>query len=510
MIDRFGKVSSNAGESIDDQRLLWRWLIAFILIGLLWRLVRFGLAMPIWGDEAMLGLNVISRSYRELLQPLSNLQVAPFGFLWVLRFTFERLGISDYTARMPSLMAGLGGLLLFSRWAGLLVSRQAVLMATAVVAVSGYIVRYGVEMKPYGMDFLATIVLLWLSTSYLLSQRLVWLIALIATVPFCMAISYPVVFTAGGVAVGLFSAAIRENWRHRMFSALYCLVLGASLIAVLRLSALGQYDETAKGMIQYWHAGFPPAKPFEFIVWFAQIHTGNLFAYPVGGKNAASLATVILFCVGLWTIWRKWNIPIRLMLFTPFLLTFIAAVLRLYPYGESPRVSQHLAPVIVLITGAGIAALIDATGNSCEWRLRVNLAASVLLAIGLISLGRDIIWPYKTKGDQQLRTDVRHLIFTAGRDPILVLQPESEVTATLRWYLHERPVEIVYGATPSIDALKDSRNAWLINCTFTDAALDAELANKTQMKSETWLRHELQIGQKQSDSIRLEIVHLFR
>jgi hypothetical protein len=510
VIDSAASKSSTASESIDRVDLLRRWLIVFILLGVLWRLVRFGLAMPIWGDEAMLGLNVISRSYRELLQPLSNLQVAPFGFLWALRFTFERLGISDYTARLPSLVAGIGGLLLFWWWSRLLVSQQAAVMATAVVAVSGYIVRYGVEMKPYGMDFLATIVLLWLSTSYLLSQRLVWLIALIAAVPFCMAISYPVMFTVGGVAVGLFSAAIRENWRHRMFSALYCLVLCASFVAVLRLSALGQYYEAAKGMQQYWRTGFPPANPFEFIVWFAQIHTGNLFAYPVGGKNAASLATVILFCVGLWTIWRKWNIPIRLMLFTPFLLTFIAAVLRLYPYGESPRVSQHLAPVIVLITGAGIAAIIDATRNSPEWRLRVNLAASVLLGIGLISLGRDIIWPYKTKGDQQLRTDVRRLIFTAGRDPILVLQPESEVTATLRWYLHERLAEVVYGATPSIDTLKDNRNAWLINCVAANADLGAELANKTQMKSETWLRHELQIGQKQSDSIRLEIVHLFR
>jgi Dolichyl-phosphate-mannose-protein mannosyltransferase len=500
--------SSAASECIHDRRLVRRWIAIFIFFGLLWRLVRFALAMPIWGDEAMLGLNLINCSYRDLLQPLKNVQVAPFGFLWALRFTFERFGISDYTARLPSLIAGLGGLLLFWQWARLLVPRQAVMLATAVVAVSGYIVRYGVEMKPYGMDFLATIVLLWLSTSYLRSRRLVWLVALTVAVPLCMAVSYPVIFTAGGAAIGFLPTALRENWRRRIFLALYYLVLGASFIVVLRLSALGQYHEAATGMVQYWHGGFPPANPFKFIVWFAQIHTGNLFAYPLGGKNAASLATVVLFGAGLWMIWLKWRIPIRLILFTPFLLTFIAAVLRLYPYGESPRVSQHLAPVIILVTGVGISALIDTARNSREWRLRVNLAASLLLGIGLISLSRDVIWPYKTKADQQLRTDVRGLIVTAAHDQILVLQPESDVPATLRWYLHERRGEVVYGATPSIDTLKDNRSAWVINCVAGKPDIGGELASKTQMKSEIWLRHDLQIGPKENGPAHLEVVHL--
>ena len=62
MIDRPGIAASTATESIDDQRLLRRWLIVFILVGLLWRLVRFSLALPIWGDEAMLGLNVYPKA----------------------------------------------------------------------------------------------------------------------------------------------------------------------------------------------------------------------------------------------------------------------------------------------------------------------------------------------------------------------------------------------------------------------------------------------------------------
>ena len=288
-----GAASSNADETEGNRRLLSRWLIAFILFGLLWRLVRFALGMPIWGDEAMLGLNVIARSYRELLQPLDNLQVAPFGFLWLLRFSFEQLGISEYAARLPSLVAGLAALLLFWQWSRRLVPRHAAMISLAVVAVSGYIVRYGVEMKPYGVDFLATMLLLSAGTFALLSRRLVWLVLLTAAVPFCAAISYPALFTAGGIAIALVFAALRENWKYRAVSALYCLVLGAVAGAVLRLAAWAQYREVQSGMIHLWHAGFPPANPLRFILWFAQAHTGNLFAYPVGGKNGASLATAI-------------------------------------------------------------------------------------------------------------------------------------------------------------------------------------------------------------------------
>src|SRR2546430_3601601 len=156
-------------------------------------------------------------------------------------------------------------------------------------------------------------------------------------------------------------------------------------------------------MLQYWRDGFPPADPLRLIVWFLEIHTGNLFAYPVGGKNGASIATAVLFGLGLWTMWRKWAVPIRLMLLTPFLLTFIAAVLRLYPYGESSRVSQHFAPVVILLAAAGIALLIDIAPTPRAWRMRVNADGLLLVGIALVHITGIVIWPYKTLADQQMR-----------------------------------------------------------------------------------------------------------
>ena len=62
-----------------------KWLLIFLLLGILLRLLRWGLAMPVWGDEAAIGLNIIRRDYLDLLRPLDFSQVAPLLFLWIQR-----------------------------------------------------------------------------------------------------------------------------------------------------------------------------------------------------------------------------------------------------------------------------------------------------------------------------------------------------------------------------------------------------------------------------------------
>ena len=469
-------VSDPASDSFDDARLIRRWLIIFILIGLLWRLVRFGLVFPIWGDEAMLGLNVLGRSYRELLQPLKYVQVAPIGFLWMLRFTFDHLGLSDYTTRLPALVAGIIALLLFWYWAKTLVSHQAAMFATAVVAVSGYIVRHGVELKPYGMDFLAAVTLLLIATRYLTSHRVVWLIALIAVQPICSAISYPQVFVAIAIAIALVWNAIAENWSRRFLVGIYCLVLGASMLVVVTTFARGQYHASAQWMLPYWRNGFPPPNPLKFIRWFVLIHTGNLFAYPIGGKNCASLGTLILFCIGLRSMWRQWSFPIRLMLFSPFALTFIAAVFRIYPYGESARVSLHLAPVIILAAAVGIAALLDTATTRRHWHRGVNLTGIVLLGIAVVGLAANVIWPYRIKADANMRSTVRRLLSSAGNEPIFLLHPSDQGPPTLLWYLEEQGRSYAHGMIESPGDLSKTRNAWVITCAAAHERLGKTLA----------------------------------
>jgi hypothetical protein len=499
-----------AANSVASERLIRRWLIVFLLFGLIWRLVRFALAFPIWGDEAMLGLNVVDRSYAELLQPLRYGQVAPVGFLWAVRFTFDQFGISDYTTRIPALIAGLGALLLFWHWAKLVVSRPAAMLATALVAVSVYPVRHGVELKPYAMDLLAVVTLLFFATRYFCSQRPVWMAALITVTPVCSFISYPQIFVAGGIALALVLNIGRADWLRRIFSLAYLLVVTGSFLAVLSLSARGQYAAAGGGMVEYWHNGFPPGNSLKFVLWFVRIHTGNMFAYPIGGKNGASMVTVLLFGRGLWQMWKKWATPVRVMLFAPFLLTFLAAVGRLYPYGESARISQHLAPAIMLTAGAGMAAFIDAAGTREAWRARLNVIGILLLGIAVICLLGNVLWPYKTKADQEMRSAIRRLLDTAGSDPIILTQLPNEGPPTLLWYLRGAPQGVTCRLDPSPESLHGRTSAWVVTCAASQVSIASRLAGAAQMKATVWSSHDLQVGPKEDGPLHLEIFHFTR
>src|SRR5439155_25706142 len=56
-------------------------LIALLAAGVVLRVARWAADRALWGVEAALALNVLGKSYRQLLGPISFTQGAPTGFL---------------------------------------------------------------------------------------------------------------------------------------------------------------------------------------------------------------------------------------------------------------------------------------------------------------------------------------------------------------------------------------------------------------------------------------------
>lgn len=490
---------------------LWVWLLAGFGVG--WRLFRYALGMPVWGDEAMVGISIVERGYRGLMEPLIWGQVAPLLFLWGERLCVDLWGMNEYAMRVLPTLVGLAGLAVFWAWAKRMVSPMAAALATGLVAVSHYVVRHSVELKPYGYDFTASVTLCYLATRCVLDKRWMWWAALILFVPLAIFMSFPSVFVAGGVAVLLMrefkarGGAVR--WGAVTAWALYCIVLGGAFALMLRLSANSQYEYTKEILTEYWKDGFPPGNVLGFAGWFVRMHTGNLFAYPVGGKNGASALSVGLWLVGLWAWWRGMPRYWLVMLVLPFVLNFVAAAMHRYPYAESARISQHLAPLICLVMGVGGAALIERFARSEEGRRKGFAGAMAgLLVVGLVGVGDLVLSPYKTKADADARLVVRQV--TSGKEKIYVMPPRNKVNPNYQWYLLEAGFNgkgrLHWEEEPPAEI--PTEGMWVINGLRTQDWA-AKLEEKYGKPSEVRV-YELQLGPKQAGTNHLQAVRYVR
>ncbi len=176
------------------------------------RVATFAINSPLWGDEAFVAANFITRDYADLLRPLDYGQVCPLFFLWIELTVVKLLGFSEYSLRLVPTVCSVTSLFLFAHVAGRVVRGRARLLAVAIFSVAYYPIRHGAEVKPYSTDLLAALMLLALAIEYWRrpeSSR--WLWAMVLAVPLLLGLSQSTVFMAGGVSLGLAARV----WRHR-------------------------------------------------------------------------------------------------------------------------------------------------------------------------------------------------------------------------------------------------------------------------------------------------------
>ena len=151
-----------------DRPILPYLIIAF---GIAMRLIQYLANRSLWADEAVLALNIVNRSYLELLQPLDYDQGAPIGFLMVEKLAVQILGNNEYALRLFPFVCGIGSLFLFYELGKKLIPKSAVIISLALFASLQYLVYYSAELKQYSSD-VAIALFLYLLLLPLLQQKL--------------------------------------------------------------------------------------------------------------------------------------------------------------------------------------------------------------------------------------------------------------------------------------------------------------------------------------------------
>jgi 4-amino-4-deoxy-L-arabinose transferase-like glycosyltransferase len=425
--------------------------VALLLVGLAWRLTRYLLGFPIWGDEAMLLVNYLSRGYLDLFGPIDDCQIAPLLFHVGVLSCFRSLGSSEWAVRLPALLACLGSLVLFWRLARLTLPPLARTLAVGFLAVAVWPATLGTLTKPYSFDLFFSLALLVPALTWLRRPtRLGGLIVLALTAPVAVLGSYPAVFVGGAVWLVLLPAVWRQRRAVWWLFGLYGVLLGGTFVAHYRFVSLPHLSSplgwltTASGMDQYWQDGFPPMAPAALLRWFVLAHTGQMTAYPLGGSNGASVLTTLLIVVGAVWLWRRGQRRLVWLGLGTLGLWFVAAALRKYPYGTSGRLAQHVAPFCCLLAGAGLAALIGRLRTPAARGWATRLAVLLLVLVGVGGTLRDLLRPYRGNGDRWECQVARALAERTGGELVVVCNNARGVDHVFRWYLHRQGVRVVW------------------------------------------------------------------
>ena len=135
--------------------------------GALLRLTQYLFNRSLWVDESMLSLNIVNRSFAQLLRPLDYNQGAPLGFLLAQRWYVDLFGPGEYALRLFPLLCSFASLVLFYQLAKKCLERNAIAVAIGLFAILLPLTYYSSEAKQYSSDVAVALCLLLLAVSYI-------------------------------------------------------------------------------------------------------------------------------------------------------------------------------------------------------------------------------------------------------------------------------------------------------------------------------------------------------
>ncbi|HEU5218522.1 MAG TPA: hypothetical protein VFU23_07675 [Gemmatimonadales bacterium] len=330
-----------------------RWVTVLVVVGIALRFWAYAARPSLWLDEILLSRNIIDLPLIDLLtKPLLLDQVAPRGFLLVEKLFVLLLGPNEYALRLFPFLCAVAGMLSFRRLAERVLSGWAVPFAVALFALAIPFIKYGAEVKQYGVDSLAAILLVSLALDLRTREvstrrRLAAGAAGFVVIWFSQAS----VLVMAGIGLGLaleWLAARNPQVRRVLFTTvpLWAAASGVAVVAGLR----SMTPATREFMDDFWRSGFlpRPAGPSS-LRWFWD-QSLTMFTDPVLLRYRLPEVFLLVALLGLVLLLRRRR-DAALLLLGPLLIGLLAAIAHQYPYRG--RLLMYLIPGLLLAIAAG-------------------------------------------------------------------------------------------------------------------------------------------------------------
>jgi len=312
-------------------------IILILAFGIFLRLKTYFYCKSFWYDEAALALNILDKSFLELLKPLDYVQCAPYLFLVISKAAISLFGSSEYTFRFLPLVFGIASIFAFYILSKKVLDKKwSILAANYLFCVNFHLIYYSSEFKQYSLEVLITILTI-LYLAHLDIKALNFKKSVILGILFFVSflLSMP-----SGIILGAFILYL--IYKDEKLSALKTALAICMPFIILFIPYYLAYLLPSKIIMinEYWQDTdiYINIKTLYFII----KHYFHFVFYP----NYNPLIPITLLCCGAFLFFkrkRKTELLMLLILFT----AFITSILKIYPIYD--RMASYLMPLLILI-----------------------------------------------------------------------------------------------------------------------------------------------------------------
>jgi hypothetical protein len=386
-----------------------------IVVGIALRVVEFARNRPLWLDEAMLSLNIASRSFVQLARPLDYDQSAPVAYLWLERLAVNVGGVNELSLRALPFLAGLALVPLVWLVARRLAGATTAALAAVLAALSLSLITFSAEAKQYGVDPLVTALIAWFAVraANVPGDHRRWL-RLVAVGVAGLLLSQPAIFALGGAAVALaLHPAVRRDAIARRYGALAAIVWGVTF-GVLYLAVYSAMEHNAY-MRSFWEGTFLDPRASDIIQRVRLFAIAAYTAPTLTGQTAGLVwAMAITWAAGLWTLWRRRRFTAVIVAAPLFLAALACAVGR---YAVMDRLFLFAAPLTLIAYASLLAWVVELVPARLVAPALATACAALTLAAAP-TLARRIAHPVFYAVGKQVITQVDAM--SRDREPVYI------------------------------------------------------------------------------------------
>jgi hypothetical protein len=326
-----------------------------MLVGVVLRLQQYFLNNSFWADEASLALNLVTRTFGQLTQPLDYQQGAPIGFLFIEKFSMVMFGNNEYMLRLFPLITGILAIYLLYRIAKEYFGMSGLFAMTAF-CVGWDLIYYSSELKQYSTDVAIALLLVYLAVRLINSETaqardfiLLGAIGVIA-----IWISYPSFFILAGIGI---TFLVEKTLRRNSAPLAWIFALGVAWLVSFGIQYLVSLQDLAANefLQNYWNKAFVPMPPWSHWRWFFDTYV-SMLGISLSTEDITIYLVPILTVIGGVSLFiRKRSIALILLL--TVLMALVASALQKYPLKG--RFMLFLVPLFLLILSEGVGRLYE-------------------------------------------------------------------------------------------------------------------------------------------------------